>query len=290
MSARSPMPSSAWRRSTRPIPCCRTREARRLRRVGSAGRRPGRARSGGDFRPPPHWDAWFAFSDAGSSYEGPDHGQYSDLFEQLFGQAARAQRRQGALAGGNSAGGPARPHRTGHCGRVPRRHAHHPPAHGAPGRWRPRGARAAQPGSEDSLGHARRPADPPGGPGQPGLGGAPAGDLFWRYCSAPTRAGVPRAATSTSPAARPWEAALGASVEVQTPAGSLEVTVPAGSTPGASCASRAGASPAARRATCTWSWASPCPGRHRHRTRRLGRPGQGFSHFNPRQAQAAQGA
>ena len=62
------------------------------------------ARSGGDFRPPPHWDAGFAFSDAGSSYEGTDHGQYSDFFEQLFGQAARAQRRQGAPAGGAQRG------------------------------------------------------------------------------------------------------------------------------------------------------------------------------------------
>ena len=57
------------------------------------------ARSGGDFHPPPHWDAGFAFSDASDPYDGAGSGQHSDFFEQLFGQAARAYRRQGSPAG-----------------------------------------------------------------------------------------------------------------------------------------------------------------------------------------------
>jgi curved DNA-binding protein len=40
--------------------------------------------AGGDFRPPPDWDAGFEFSGA-----GPRDSQYSDFFESLFGSAAR---------------------------------------------------------------------------------------------------------------------------------------------------------------------------------------------------------
>jgi curved DNA-binding protein len=45
------------------------------------------ARGGGEFRPPPGWDAGFEFS--GGPSEGGGGGDYSDFFEQLFGQAAR---------------------------------------------------------------------------------------------------------------------------------------------------------------------------------------------------------
>ena len=46
---------------------------------------------GGDFRPPPNWDAGFEFSGA----PGGGGGDFSDFFEQLFGRAARAQHAQG---------------------------------------------------------------------------------------------------------------------------------------------------------------------------------------------------
>ena len=45
---------------------------------------------GQDFRPPPHWDAGFEFSD-GAGGPGGAPGDYSDFFEQLFGRAARAR-------------------------------------------------------------------------------------------------------------------------------------------------------------------------------------------------------
>ena len=46
-----------------------------------------RAQPGQDFRPSPHWDAGFEFSDASGAPGGPGgaQGDYSDFFEQLFG-------------------------------------------------------------------------------------------------------------------------------------------------------------------------------------------------------------
>ncbi|MFZ1501103.1 MAG: DnaJ domain-containing protein, partial [Giesbergeria sp.] len=59
------------------------------------------ARGGGEFRPPPGWDTGFEFSGGPSEGGG---GDYSDFFEQLFGQAAR-QRGGAGSAGGFGQGG-----------------------------------------------------------------------------------------------------------------------------------------------------------------------------------------
>jgi curved DNA-binding protein len=71
------------------------------------------------------------------------------------------------------------------------------------------------------------------GQGGPGLGGAPAGDLFlevrfrrehdFRVEGTDVYQTVP---------VTPWEAALGANIDVATPAGKMQVTVPAGSQSG----------------------------------------------------------
>lgn len=68
------------------------------------------------------------------------------------------------------------------------------------------------------------------GQGQPGSGGAPAGDLVLEVQLRPeARYRVEgRQVTARLPVA-PWEAALGASIEVPTPSGPVTVTVPAGS-------------------------------------------------------------
>src|SRR3989344_4006152 len=50
-----------------------------------------RMQPGQDFRPPPHWDAGFEFSD-GTGGPGGAPGDCSDFFEQLFGRADRARR------------------------------------------------------------------------------------------------------------------------------------------------------------------------------------------------------
>jgi curved DNA-binding protein len=71
------------------------------------------------------------------------------------------------------------------------------------------------------------------GQGNPGLGGGPPGDLYlevqfrrdgrYRVEGRDVHATVPVA---------PWEAALGATIEVPTPSGTVQVTIPAGSQAG----------------------------------------------------------
>ena len=66
------------------------------------------------------------------------------------------------------------------------------------------------------------------GQGSPGTGGAPAGDLFLEVQFKPDARWRAIDRDVYQPVAvAPWEAELGAVVEVQTPAGALEVTVPA---------------------------------------------------------------
>ena len=71
------------------------------------------------------------------------------------------------------------------------------------------------------------------GQGSPGSGGAPAGNLFLevRFTPHPRWRAEGRDIYQTLPLA-PWEAALGASVEVNLPSGTVEVTVPAHSRAG----------------------------------------------------------
>jgi curved DNA-binding protein len=71
------------------------------------------------------------------------------------------------------------------------------------------------------------------GQGQPGFGGAPAGDLYLEVQFEPNSNYRidGRDVTQTVPVA-PWEAALGASIEVPTPSGHVEVNVPKGSASG----------------------------------------------------------
>lgn len=197
------------------------------------------AQAGHEFRPPPNWDAGFEFSDAGTGFGEArgDGGDYSDFFEQLFGRAARAQRAQGR----------GEPHFGGAPPAAMRGSDHHAKIelevldayHGAE---RTLGLRGA---SLDDTGHVvpkernLQVKIPKGvregqlirlaGQGSPGRGGAPAGDLFLEVHFAPggrwraegrdvyQRVGV-----------APWEAAAGADIEVQTPAGAVEVKVPAG--------------------------------------------------------------
>ena len=187
------------------------------------------ARAGGGFQPPPNWDAGWEFSGEGVSDEG-----YSDFFEQLFGRAAR--HRSGAARASRAGAGPLRGEdhyarieldlldayrgaertitlQSGHLdpqGRLQREERHLQVRI-------PKGVREGQ--------HIRL-----AGQGNPGVNGGPAGDLLlevvfrphprWRAEGRDVYQRVPLAA---------WEAALGGPVEVGTPAGEVQVQVPAGS-------------------------------------------------------------
>ena len=194
--------------------------------------RVGRGWEGGqEFRPPPDWDAGFEFS--GGPQDGGDLGGFSDFFEALFGHARR---------GGTPWAGP---------GRALRGEDHHAKVlvsleDAFRGATR---TLTLQEAGLDAAGrvvtHERRleVAIPRGirpgqqirlaGQGSPGPGGGPPGDLYlevqfephprWRVDG--------RDLVLTLPVA-PWEAALGATVRVPTPEGTVEMAVPAGSQAG----------------------------------------------------------
>jgi curved DNA-binding protein len=188
-------------------------------------------KAGQEFRPPPNWDAGFEFS--GGGFTGGDSAEFSDFFESLFGR--------GFAPGGR--GGGATFHAQGQD-----RHAKvlidledayagatrtislHVPQVDAQGRVAtrehklnvtiPRGIRGGQ-----QLRLA--------GQGAPGHGGGAAGDLYlevefrphaiYRVDGSDVYLDLPVA---------PWEVALGASVKVPTPAGSVEMKIPADSRSG----------------------------------------------------------
>lgn len=199
-------------------------------------------RGGGDFRPPPNWDSGFEFSGAGAGAGngfGGDAGEYSDFFEQLFGRAARAQHAS-AAHGRRGAGG------FGAAPAAQRGEDHHAKIEldildayrGSERTISLRGAHLDDSGHVVQDERSLQVKIPKGvregqlirlvGQGTPGTGGAPAGNLFLEvHFAANARWRVQgRDVYQTLPLA-PWEAALGASVEVQTPAGAVEVTVPA---------------------------------------------------------------
>jgi curved DNA-binding protein len=71
------------------------------------------------------------------------------------------------------------------------------------------------------------------GQGQPGVGGGPAGDLYLEIQFNPDpRYRVEGADVYETVPVAPWEAALGARINVPTPSGEVEVTVPANSQTG----------------------------------------------------------
>jgi len=190
--------------------------------------------AGQDFHPPPGWDAGYEFSGGGSG-GGPDMGGFSDFFESLYGR--------GFHTGGQRA--------TSGRGFQMRGEDHHAKVmvdledsyKGAT-----RSITLQVSGLDESGRVVTRPRTlnvkiPKGirrgqqirlaGQGAAGHGGGEAGDLYlevdfklhkhYRVEGADVYLELPLA---------PWEAALGSSVKVPTPAGAIDLKVPAGSKPG----------------------------------------------------------
>jgi curved DNA-binding protein len=189
--------------------------------------------AGQDFHPPPGWDAGFEFSDGGAG--GPDLGGFSDFFESLYG---RGFHRAGQQAGRGR-------------GFQMRGDDHHAKVmvdledsyHGATR------SITLQVSSLDENGRAvTRPRTlkvriPKGirrgqqirlaGQGGAGYGGGEAGDLYLEVEFNPrSHYRVEGADVYIDLPLAPWEAALGATVKVPTPAGAVDLKVPAGSQPG----------------------------------------------------------
>lgn len=192
----------------------------------------GRHQPGEDFRPPPGWDAGYEYAGAGRGGQSAD---FSDFFASMFG------------GGGTGAGG-GRARGGGFAMRGEDRHARIviDLADVYEGTTRPitlRASRLNETGHvvTDNLvlnvkipkgvkeGQSIRLA----GQGGPGSGGEAAGDLFLEVqFRADPRYRVQELDVYESVPVTPWEAALGAAIEVQTPSGKVKVTIPPNSKSG----------------------------------------------------------
>ncbi len=184
-------------------------------------------KAGHDFNPPPNWDAGFEFG--GGGYTGDDSADYSDFFESLFGQ------RFGGVHGGRAHGG--------FHARGEDHHARVLIDLEDAFRGATRGITLRHP-ELDNTGHVVNREHtlnvkiPKGvkegqrirltGQGAPGMGKAPAGDLYLEigFNTHPLYLAEGRDLYLDLPVT-PWEAALGATVKTPTPGGSVDLRIPA---------------------------------------------------------------
>lgn len=191
--------------------------------IGQAGH------PGQEFQPPPDWGAGFEFS--GNDAQGVGAEEFSEFFSSLFGRAPR----------GASAAGGHRMRGSDHHARVLVDLAD--VFQGATRSISLRGARLDEAGRVVSEERELQVAIPKGlvegqlirlaGQGGPGIGGAKAGDLYLEVRFSPDpRYRVEGRDVYQSVPVTPWEAALGAEIDVTTPSGMVQVRVPAGSQSG----------------------------------------------------------
>lgn len=190
-------------------------------------------KAGQDFQAPPEWKT--GFDGANADFAGANAGDFSDFFANLFGQGARAQGGgHGQERGFQSRG---QDHQAklvidvedSYRGSTQTLHLNVPEVD-AQGRLRnrerqlqvtiPRGIRAGQ--------HIRL-----AGQGGPGLGQGSPGDLYLEveFRPHPRYRVVDKDVFLDLPLA-PWEAALGTTLEVPTPDGSVSLKIPPNSAPG----------------------------------------------------------
>jgi curved DNA-binding protein len=205
-------------------------------------------KSGQDFRPPPNWDAGFEFrggpTGAGGGFEagaGPGAGEFSDFFETLFGRGGFRAEGRGRAQGGS--GGPG-----GFRARGEDHHAKVAVSIEDAYQGATRTITLREPQLDDSGHVALRERSlrvniPKGvregqrirltGQGSPGIGDAPAGDLYLEIAFEPHPLySVEGRDVYLDLPVTPWEAALGGKVKAPTPTGAVDLTIPAGATNG----------------------------------------------------------
>jgi curved DNA-binding protein len=189
-----------------------------------------RYRPGEEFQPPPDWGTGFEFSGDGAHASYGDSAEFSDFFSSLFGQA-----------GGGRGAGEHRARGGDHHAKVMIELAD--AYHGATQTITLRGARLDPAGHVVTEERTLKVQIPKGvkegqhirlaGQGSPGFGGGAAGDLYLEVHFRPDpRYRVDGRDVHETVPVTPWEAALGAAIEVPTPAGSVRVNVPSGSQAG----------------------------------------------------------
>ena len=198
-------------------------------------------RAGQDFQPPPDWNAGFESPGRGFDGRGPGQEDYSDFFESLF--------RRGFAEAGAGAGraGPRAPH-GGFQAHGEDHHARiqidlEDAYHGAKRSLNLRMPQIDEQGRVLMREHTIEFSVPKGvragqhirlaGQGGPAIGQGKAGDLYLEVVFRPhPHYRVDQRDVYLDLPVAPWEAALGAQVEVPTPAGAVELTIPAGSAAG----------------------------------------------------------
>lgn len=188
-------------------------------------------KAGQDFRPPPDWDAGFEHREG---YSEDDAAAFSDFFESLFGRGRDGSRQRQGRPDFQARG---RDHQAKVL--IDLEDAYEGATRSI----------TLQTAAFDAEGHVvqrertlnvRIPKGVrPGqlirlaGQGDPGYGGGPAGDLYLEVAFRPHRLYrvEDRDLIVELPVA-PWEAALGAKVKAPTPAGTVDLKIPAGSAQG----------------------------------------------------------
>ena len=190
-----------------------------------------RYRPGQEFQPPPDWGTGFEYSgDGAHGFYGDQSAEFSDFFSSLFGQT-----------GGGRGAGEHRARGGDHHAKVMIELAD--AYHGATQTITLRAARLDPAGHVVTEERTLKVQIPKGvkegqhirlaGQGSPGFGGGAAGDLYLEVHFRPDpRYRVDGRDVHETVPVTPWEAALGATIEVPTPAGSLRVNVPPGSQAG----------------------------------------------------------
>ncbi|MDZ7828586.1 MAG: DnaJ C-terminal domain-containing protein [Halofilum sp. (in: g-proteobacteria)] len=189
-------------------------------------------REGQDFRPPPGWDSGFEFS--GGGFTQGDAGAFSDFFESLFGRESAYGHAHGGFGGFHGRG-------QDHFARIALdlEDAYRGGVHAitlqsptVDGRGRvhnqPRNLKVRIPAGAADGQQVRVP-----GKGGEGMGQGGAGDLFLEVSLRPHPLFRPegRDIHLDVPVA-PWEAALGARINVPTLGGEVQATIPAGARSG----------------------------------------------------------
>ena len=191
-------------------------------------------KAGQEFRPPPDWDAGFEFS--GGGFTTGDASAFSDFFESLFGRGG-----VDGFSGAQRAGAQFHARGEDHHAKVmiDLEDAFH-------GATRTITLRAPELDTQGHVMTRERTLNvriPKGvrqgqqirlaGQGSPGMGDGGAGDLYLEieFKPHPFDRVEGRDLYLELPVA-PWEAALGSKVKAPTPAGIIDLTIPAGSTSG----------------------------------------------------------
>jgi curved DNA-binding protein len=190
-------------------------------------------RAGQEFRPPPDWGRDFEFS--ASSFGGGGQADFSDFFASLFGQRSPFGQQRSSFGGGGRGRGGFAAAGEDHVAKIQieledafrggsQTLELKAPLLGEDGRVtvQPRTLKVTIPAGVIEGQRIRL-----AGQGSPGVGGGPAGDLYLEIGFRPHRLFTVegRDLTLTLPIA-PWEAALGATVQIPTLAGPVDLRIP----------------------------------------------------------------